>query len=138
MVLQGHSDQQRHAGLGRRPKGMCQRLTTDLLNKAEFGWCEENQSCSGGYPELIFAVWSWWEWAKGPVVGLQPTTNLLNHAEFGCSEENQSCSGGYPELIYAVRSWCDWAEGPQWWAGGPQGWAKGPPNPPGGARMKGP
>ena len=49
MVLQGHSDQQRHAGLGRRP-------TTDLLNSAEFGCSEENQSYSGGYPELIYIV----------------------------------------------------------------------------------
>merc|ERR1712082_486411 len=68
---------------------------------AKFGCSEENQSCSGGYPELIFAVWSWWDWAEGPVVGRRPTTNLLNHAEFGCSEEYQSCSGGYPELIYS-------------------------------------
>ena len=30
--------------------------TTDLLNSADFGWSEENQSWSGGYPELIYSV----------------------------------------------------------------------------------
>ena len=46
MVLQGQSEQQRHAGMGRRP-------TTDLPNGAEFGCSEENESCLGGYPEVI-------------------------------------------------------------------------------------
>ena len=53
MVLQCHSDQQRHAGLGQRPTGVGQRPNTDLLNSAEFGCSEENKSCSGGYPEVI-------------------------------------------------------------------------------------
>ena len=102
MDLQGHSDQQRQAGLGRRPTGVGRRPTTNVLKRAEFGCSEENESYSGGYPELIFAVWSWWDWGEGPVVGRRPTTNLSNHAEFGCSEENESCSGGYPELIYSL------------------------------------
>ena len=33
-----------------------QRSTTALLSSAEFGCSEENQSCSGGYPELINSV----------------------------------------------------------------------------------
>ena len=33
-----------------------QRPTTDLLNIAEFGCCEENQSCSGGYPDMICSL----------------------------------------------------------------------------------
>ena len=56
MVFQGQSDQQRHAGLGRRPIVVGQRPTTNLLNRAEFGCSEENESCSGGYPELIYSV----------------------------------------------------------------------------------
>ena len=30
--------------------------TTDLLKRAEFGCNEENESYSGGYPELIYIV----------------------------------------------------------------------------------
>ena len=30
------------------------RSTTDLLNSAEFGCSEENESCSGGYPEFNY------------------------------------------------------------------------------------
>ncbi len=56
MVLQGQSDQQRHAGLGRRPIVVGQSPTTNLLNRAEFGCSEENESCSGGYLELIYSV----------------------------------------------------------------------------------
>ena len=59
--------------LGRRPTGVGQRPTTDLLN-SEFGCSEENESCSGGYPELIYAFGhggigpkaQWW--AEGPLL----------------------------------------------------------------------
>ena len=44
------SAKKRHAGLGQKP-------TTDILNSAKFGCSEENQSCSGGYPELMDSVW---------------------------------------------------------------------------------
>ena len=48
---------QRHAGLGRRPIVEGRRPTTDLPNGAELGCSEENESCSGGYPEVIYSVW---------------------------------------------------------------------------------
>ena len=48
------------------PEVLGQRPTTDLLNSAEFGCGEENQSCSGGYPQLIYAIRSWWDRAEGP------------------------------------------------------------------------
>ena len=35
---------------------MGQSTTTDHLNSAEFVCSEENESCSGGYPELIHSV----------------------------------------------------------------------------------
>ena len=38
-----------HAIYGRRP-------TTYISNNAEFGCSEENESCLGGFPELIYSV----------------------------------------------------------------------------------
>ena len=40
------------------------RTTTDLLNSAEFGCSEENESCSGGFPELIYSVRGRWIWPE--------------------------------------------------------------------------
>ena len=40
----------------RGPQWCAWRTTTDLLNRTEFDCSEENQSCSGGYPDLIFSV----------------------------------------------------------------------------------
>ena len=45
--------------LGRRPTVVGWRPTTDLLNNAQFGCSEENESCWGGYPELIYGVGGW-------------------------------------------------------------------------------
>ena len=42
--------------VGQRPTLVGQRVSTDLLNSAEFGGSKENESCSGGYPELIYSV----------------------------------------------------------------------------------
>ena len=69
--------------VGRRP-------TTDLLNIAKFGCSDENDSCSGGYPELIYSVWgdglifytclhacTGAIWSRAVVVR-RPTTHLLH------------------------------------------------------------
>ena len=39
--------------MGKRGTEVGRRPTTDLSNSAEFGCSEENQSCSGGYPDAI-------------------------------------------------------------------------------------
>ncbi len=41
---------------GRKPIVVGRKPTTYLLNRAEFGCSVENESCSGGYPELIHSV----------------------------------------------------------------------------------
>ena len=42
--------------MGRRPTVVGRRPTTDLPNGAELGCSEENESGSGGYPEVIYSV----------------------------------------------------------------------------------
>ena len=39
-----------------RPTLLGKMPTTDLLNSAEFGFSEENERCSEGYPELVHSV----------------------------------------------------------------------------------
>ena len=75
--------------MGRRPIGVGWRPTTDVLNSAGFGCTEENESCSGKYPELIYSVGGWLFFSNRihctclhAVVGWMPITDLLQ--VFGC------------------------------------------------------
>ena len=59
--------------MGRRPTVVGRRPTTDLPNGAELGCSEENESGSGGYPEVIYSVGGDENWAGGhpsPTQGL--------------------------------------------------------------------
>ena len=86
--------------------------TTDLLNIAEVGCNDENDSCSGGCSALFYSVWEMTMLACAHIavqIGRKahsggPRANhcFLNSAEFWCSDENETCSGGYLELIYSV------------------------------------
>ena len=51
------------------PKAHHCQPTTDLLNSAEFGCSEENERCSGGYPELIYS-------AGGIKIGLEAHSGM--------------------------------------------------------------
>ena len=59
--------------VGRRP-------TTHLSNGAELGCSEENESGSGGYPEVIYSVWGM---KIGPEarIGARPP---FGHGQQGC------------------------------------------------------
>ena len=77
-VLQGHFDQQRHVGLGKRSTVVGKKAHHCFFKQCRIFCSEENQSCSGGYRHTLYQVWRRVKW-------------FLIYIEIVCFEKNLVC-----------------------------------------------